>query len=463
MTLLSLGREQSTAVGLLNKLDRIRGEAGKPGKKVSVIRSFFLVIFGLLGLHTIATASDSDKYNCEAESSWFDGSFDPKTAADNFKDSSNCAFHQFSWRTFIWLTEKIESGELRFESFYSDSAIFPNSKPGNFVLGGVHQAGSNGILVDQSGRAVYTTLIMNDIYRDFVLKHKLYTQEGMQDVDAGLNFPNGSMSLKAAWKIVQPGEDVSAFYSTDAPIQLLAIANDKVVIPENAKQVTAKVVLVGFHIAVYVNKHPEAIWATFEHKDNSPTFAKSMSPNKPVSDRDYTFYKAGTKAKDCNANNSGMNAILKLNPDTQVMEGVTQACLQFAQGTVDNQPSKKSAAMNRGNIISLNKNVHQLMAANSVWKNYSEVGAVWFTGQNALKPNWSPNVDASQLTGSTKLSNSTIETFTQNDRSQDECFSCHNTMSVVDTSNSIPILPGKNVNTSHILLKNYLNGQAVQR
>jgi hypothetical protein len=397
---------------------------------------------------------------CIADKTWFDGHFDPGKNAAAFTGGSLCAFHQFSWQTFIWLTDNMADGKLRFDTLYADSAITPEGKPGNHVLGGVNQAGSNGILVDQNGRAVYTTMMVNDIYRDFVIQNKLYTKQGMLAADSKLNFPDGAMSLKAAWKIVQPNENTNGLFTMMAPVQMLSVVNGNVTIAVGAKQNNLKVALVGFHIAVYVNNHPEAIWATFEQVRNAPDYKNQQSPNDPVSADNFTFYHGGTLAKDCNANNSGMNAILQLNTTTQVMQNVSQASLQFPMGTIDSTPQ---ADDNRKAITELNASVHELMPANSVWKNYAEIGAVWFIKANALTPDWNPNTDDSLLIGSTRLSNSTIETFTQNVRGQNECFGCHNTMALTSVPGTSEILPGKNVNTSHILLKNYIDGNTVKR
>jgi len=411
----------------------------------------------------ITQASDNDNLACNVNDAWLIKPYDPKISADNFSDASICNFHKFSWKTFLWLTEAGSDNKARFDSLYSDLGIYPTAVTGHHVLGGVHQAGSNGIMVDQHGRAIYTTMMINDLYRNFVIENDLNTATGMQTVAPKLNFPNGAMSLKASWKVVQPGEDSRKFYTQVMPLQLLTVEDGQVVISDKAGIVNTKVALVGFHIAVYVKDHPEAIWATFEHKDNSPTFNQPQSPNKAVSDKNYTFYKAGTTAYNCNSNNSGNNAILQLDETSQVMKNNTQSCLQYPTGTGDNEPSAEKAKENLFNINNLNQSVHSVISASSVWQNYDEIGAVWFSIADNLNPNWTPNVDASFLIGSTKLSNTTIETFTQNQRSADECFACHNTMSVTDTPKGVPILAGKNINTSHILLKNYLNGSKVQR
>jgi len=100
--------------------------------------------------------------------------------------------------------------------------------------------------------------------------------------------------------------------------------------------------------------------------------------------------------------------------------------------------------------------VHKTTDERKMWQsNYSEVGAVWFNTANALIPNWALTVDPSIETGSKTLSNSTIETFTQDPNQPNSCFSCHNTMRYNATEG--PSIDGKNVLTSHILLKNYVN------
>ncbi len=97
-----------------------------------------------------------------------------------------------------------------------------------------------------------------------------------------------------------------------------------------------------------------------------------------------------------------------------------------------------------------------------------------FVHKNVLRPNWNPNsgitlikkkrIPGKELiTGSTKLSNSVIETFTQAIDSENECFSCHNTMSLTAVPSDKAVIPGKNVLTSHILLQNYLADSRVKR
>ncbi len=52
-----------------------------------------------------------------------------------------------------------------------------------------------------------------------------------------------------------------------------------------------------------------------------------------------------------------------------------------------------------------------------------------------------------------------IETFTQNVQSENNCFSCHNTLMYNPSDPSIPPLQGTNINLSHIILEAYVANQ----
>ena len=393
--------------------------------------------------------------NCVAPASWFNGAV-PTPDPVNFPqaNATNCDFHLISWQYFLWLTEEVE-GKLRFENMYTDKAIYPATKDDKYhKLDIVEQALSKGVLVDQSGRAVYSNIIINQTYRDWILNNKLYDPNTYLNFGADNDFPVGSMSLKANWKILQPGENPVNLYTTTADIELLSLVNGTPQIPDNPEvQKDVRVALVALHIAVVVKGHPEFIWATFEFDENAPDFKKNQGITEPVSDKDWLFYKANTTARQTNANNA---AILEfVDESQQTLTPVTQVGRQYVNGGGSNN--------NQGNIEHLNANVKGQMSSSSVWKNYFEVGAIWFNQLNALKPNWNPNIDSTMVTGSLQLSNATIETFTQKVRSQNECFGCHNSMAVTNLPGSKPILPGKNANTSHILLKSYQGGGEVKR
>jgi hypothetical protein len=88
------------------------------------------------------------------------------------------------------------------------------------------------------------------------------------------------------------------------------------------------------------------------------------------------------------------------------------------------------------------------------------VGAIWFRPSNALRPGDALDTD-SLFIGSLRLSNSTIETFTQDQSTMYSCFRCHNTRQrITSPASGAPgpggqSLPPKNINISHILVNGY--------
>ncbi len=369
--------------------------------------------------------------------------------------ASNKAFHEISWQYFLWLTEKVTVNSetmLRFETMYNDEAINienPTDPKGfEHILGGIQQAGSNSVLVDENQRAVYTTMIIDSIYRNFVVKNNLNNPESLRKFSDTTNFPVGAMSMKAAWKIVPKGQEAPrGAYTRKSKLYTVVKIDGNLTTSDNYKDPTLRetieetVALVGFHIAVVVKGHPEFIWATFEHNDNT-TNAWVNNENENPNYTFLNFNSSNTGALSVNAESQVISQAYGINPTTQVLR-----IHQFGGGNARNQK----------NIASLNKKVHKMIDSTSMWQNYHEVGAVWFNEANALKPDWSLATNAALETGSKTLSNSVIETFTQDSFNQNSCFSCHNTTQY-NSSMGIPI-DGKNVLTSHILLKNYANAE----
>jgi hypothetical protein len=419
---------------------------------------------------------------CIAPSIWFPHSQTPQQNSAGFPPKpNNCDFHEWSWNAFLWLTQEVE-GAPRFESMPANGIETPpgvldpligRSEKGR-TLDLIDQAGPNGIMVDLQGRPIYYSIHSDTTFGDFLQQNGLLDPATLRAFDPKTPFPVGTLTLKAAWKVVAPGEEVSTFYTRKAQIALLTTKNGKIVVTDQTK--TVDVALVGFHIAGTVAGHPEMIWATFEQLQNAPDLPKPLSGKRPedvmgpddkVSDKNFTFYTAGTTFRDCNINSAGSGA-LKLDEAAQTLSPVTQVCRIVPWGG--------GSANNIGNIQSLNDSVHSQLK--DVWNNYFEVGAIWFNATDipdkpSLNPNctFQPNsslecrVDPKTpiLTGSTQLSNTTIETFTQSQSAQDNCFACHNTVQVTSPNSTAPSLPGLNVNLSHVLINEYFAAATRQK
>ncbi len=426
-----------------------------------------------LGLSAAPSFADGA---CVAPSSWT--SHDAVPAPDNsIAPQTNCDFHVWSWNTFLWMTQPDSDGDLRFQNFATLDELFDPapmktefsalSLDKSFVLapralkpqalsedallaleptktnkaalasvqdiGEINQAGSAGVLVRRgaddptSGRAVYYSLNVDPVYYNFVRENKYYDVATYLAAPDDTNFAVGSAEFKYSWMVVEDGEDVSDFFTVDAEIVQLTTNKDGQVVPDPTKLIPATVALVGIHVVGVVEDHPEFIWATFEHKSNSPDLPHGMDPKStdPVSSEDWTFYAANTPAKDSNLIDD-TNNLKFADESAQTLEPVVNVFREYAWGTDLDDPSGPA---NAANIQSLNQSVLSgTLSGDSVWNNYHLIGAVWGDGDLQPKSIVTP-------IGSTKLSNSTLETFTQQ---YSQCFSCHTTYN-------------KNMDISHIM------------
>jgi hypothetical protein len=119
-------------------------------------------------------------------------------------------------------------------------------------------------------------------------------------------------------------------------------------------------------------------------------------------------------------------------------------------------------------IASLNASVHEKLPTGDLRRNYEMIGSVWLDrpldkdGQQGtfIKGKAFPD---DVLAGATKLSSSTMETFTQNTVGEKNCFGCHNTDVVTVPNTNPPIkLSGKLINVSHMMLRAFAHGKQLE-
>ncbi|WP_154222495.1 hypothetical protein [Marinicella rhabdoformis] len=404
---------------------------------------------------------------CTADPNWFPHSQTKRTNDAAFVSSSNCVFHQWAWQNFLWLTQDV-NGEPRFMSFKSPESLLGLESEGflprmtkrdsNGSFDEFLQAGTDGIFVGHNNRAVYYSQYLDDTFVGFIEDNKLTNPDNLRALvkaDPTTTFPitgtAGSMELKASWVIVDAGDDTSGMFTTETKVSKLRNGSNGIELDRDQVE-TVTVALVGFHIGGIVEGHPEMIWATFEHNRNAPNVKPGMNLEEPVSDQDFTFYTANTELADCNINYSSSNK-LTLDETTQKLSPITQVCRQYQFG---NEQGVNTG--NDVNIASLNESVESLLDDEDVWKNYQEVGAIWFNKIDGLKPGMSLATDEN-LTGSLRLSNSTIETFTQVATTENNCFRCHNSLQQLPQTPGLEPLPASNLNISHALLNIYFWSQ----
>lgn len=424
---------------------------------------------------------------CAAPSSWFPHAKTPAPDANIFPGNTtatDCDFHQWAWQEFLYVTQDV-GGHPRFLNYPTEFDLFPTdvtTKPATAAAlrarsthpmlrlkvrttkaqhGGrlenansIFQAGSGGVLVDHHGNPLYYSVHFNWVFYKFVESNSYYDYSTYIATNPSVTFPDGASEFKASWKIVLPGEPFAG-YTTEAEVPTLSsTSTGDIVAGEPMRQV--KVGLVGLHVVGVVANHPEFIWATFEQVENSPDLPPGMSAtsDQPISKSNFTFYTAGTAAKDCNV----QPKTYTLDAAKQTLSPITQVFRQFAFGGGTRE--------NISAIESLNKNVHARLSPGDPVSHYQLIGGVWLL-PGALVPNLSPG--GSQLHGSPDLANSTMETFVQPPFKNPtpppdyftSCFGCHDTQATT-TSTGLKI-PPMNMNLSHILTDGLVSRENARR
>ena len=391
---------------------------------------------------------------CVAIPEWFPRTPPPTNSRPD--PDSDCAFYKWAWQEFLFVTQPASEGNdrPRFLDFATRSELpSRENDPADGTrtiiprdLGAIRQAGSLGIVVDQRGRLLYYATHFNVEFAKFV-RDKGLTKAVPLDVSSDLQFPKGSLELKSSWKVVAPGEDASRFFTIKTSIPWFKLTPNGEMLVDASRSREETLALLGMHIVGIVEGHPEFIWATFEHNDNAPELPVGRSPRSPQpvdSSRDWTLYRKGAKASDCNNKLDNSKLTRLFNQEDQTWATPVSVFREFAFGA-DDEPQ---------DIKRLNDSVHFLLPPElAVWKNYSFMGAMWlhdpdrdfkedsdFNGEAAAHP------ERRVLGGDTRLSNATMETFTQ---SIQNCFSCHNTMA--RTINQQVHIPGRKLNMSHSL------------
>lgn len=134
-----------------------------------------------------------------------------------------------------------------------------------------------GPLVDQNGVFVRYESYLNGPQFDYIVKNELYNQDGQvafAQQGKRIEFPanvigptprHGSMSIKLAWKQLEPNDIRERFFVREAVVVSTSYDEDGRMIKARSKQLMG---LVGMHITALTQSSPTWIWATFEHIDN---------------------------------------------------------------------------------------------------------------------------------------------------------------------------------------------------
>jgi hypothetical protein len=148
------------------------------------------------------------------------------------------------------------------------------------------------------GRVVRYEIRVNKLEFDYIVGHNLWNQQGLSEAfntprGGGIDLPNASMEVKAAWRVVPKGQEKDFEGCYKVTKAMIPFDDNH---PDGAKE-ERTVALVGQHIIIKTPNSPQWVWATFEHKNNAPDAPGGPNPtdctkqwnfNNPAAPRSYT-------------------------------------------------------------------------------------------------------------------------------------------------------------------------------
>lgn len=394
---------------------------------IPVISSLMLILFA-----SSSTLQAKDSYTnataaCTVESAWLTNPSLPLEVKKSGADGSSnfCDFYQFSTQTFLYLMSQANGSDKRnfeVEKNYPLLEFNDDGSPANScddTIDGLTlrsslaktststgQAGGGATIYAQDGNVVYY-----DVRFSKALCNLSGSAVELQKQNI-INFPAGTMELKFGWKALSAAEIASETFITQQQV-----------IDGNAVTLG----LAGMHLVVATKDHPEFIWATYEHKGNTP----DCTPASPQTGTNWAFASASCAAglpktaeagDACNFNNPLKN-------QTSPTGEPTNICRVYPYGTA---AGDLKADENLADIKQQNAGLDALLAQSSapasmkVLSNYFTVGALWVSDTSQS----SGGVGVPNERGSLRLANTVAETDYQHVNLKasfaSNCFGCHN-------------------------------------
>lgn len=399
----------------------------------------------------------------------------------DFNNGTNIDFYKWSEQMFLWITSPEDNTiVLETPEFFTVSPPYSSSEkrdliphnPSKTLSASVNiikldteegQAGSDDVLMSKDGSILYYITFVNDVYAKFLdgsKKEKLNdsisfptTQRELDSIVAfaksigdTVRSPNTlTMELKTSWVDLAtiPLDIQKEYITVRANVPTYDRSSDKKWTPTGKSQIKT-LALLGMHVVGSVKGHPEMIWATFEHRHNSPNltynYVDENGKTKTVVADTGNHWLLNSKSTDIVYNKSHMNYennTIVAKSNNTISPSNTKRINAFGVAYDNNaKPNNenKSTAESNSQIIAVNNTVRDQLIAGDVRKNYIFIGATW-TQNGATPTGKSYSVKKKQTSpgvavGTSQLANSTMETYFQygagkfnsNDAS---CFSCH--------------------------------------
>jgi hypothetical protein len=325
-------------------------------------------------------------------------------------------------------------------------AIFLD-RAGNLIEVEQGQADTS-VLIAQNGSPIYYGISVNEVtaYQRTMLgasvpPNTLFpTTQGELDTITTFASSHGktfvdpealAFEVKTAWIEAAGLPNLGDYITMTADIPTYDKSNPTTWVKNGHK--SAMVALVGIHVVGSAAGHPEMIWATFEHVGNTPndaySYRNSTGGVTPVAqDLSGTWLFCGSPCaapfNDQKRQFIAGDSIVSFSPPTPVgPDNVIRHKAWGAASDLAPNPLKGPEASN-SEIISVNNTVRAVLDSTDVRHKYIMTGSTWmiagtfpFTSFNTTQ------------VGTSKLNNSTMETFTQGTDNHaagtDNCFTCH--------------------------------------
>ncbi|MFY9621401.1 MAG: hypothetical protein WAM70_17960 [Pyrinomonadaceae bacterium] len=152
-------------------------------------------------------------------------------------------------------------------------------------------------VTDQNGRFLRYTINIGPIEYQYIMTNSLWTAAGQQKTGA-LNFTNGAMELKAAWKVLGANDDPTHYFTQQA-----IVYNDEDGSPSPGPN-PVTVGLAGLHIIQKTPRQPHWLWSTFVQTDVDTAF---NNPNCPAAQCPPNVQTAPTPYVELNSDGSPKN------------------------------------------------------------------------------------------------------------------------------------------------------------
>lgn len=251
----------------------------------------------------------------------------------------------------------------------------------------------NPLVAQNRNYARYEVRINREEFNSIV-GHNWHIASNLPTAQSAAAFNNGSIEIKAAWRILTSA-DTSAMRS-----RYYVVPNAQVFDVAAGGCGAKDIALVGFHIVAKTPNRPQWIWSSFEHVDNVPP--KSTEPAPPVG----VMHSFNNPAQ--------TQALTPPNRPPAISPTNPPLASPVAMQVIRKQPITPEAMQ----INATYWNLPEIKG--TVWQNYMLVMTQWPT-QTA--PEAPTNPGAPFPSAGSALSNTTMETYFQNDGSS--CMDCH--------------------------------------